>query len=219
MADYDRTGHGLEVHWAGQGRAGRTWLGREGLVLVCQQNRGSQDRHRPVLSIGVLLVYVVYLDITCLSLPYPVLPGFARSCPNLPRPIRTQFALSWSSPILTGSVLSNTALPAVPVQFCWPRQVLLGLVQPCSTLTDLLSACPTLPGPVWCCSALLCLTLSCPIPTAQPWPALHEPARSRPTLPILSWTTQPGSTPGAPPRGSEAPLGTWKTLYFQCFFR
>ena len=122
MADYDRTGHGLEVHWAGQGRAGEDLVGpgrsREGLVLVCQQNRGSQDRHRPVLRIGVLLVYVVYFDIKCLSLPYPVLPGFARSCPNLPQPIRTQFALSWPSPILTGSVLSNTALLAAPVQFC-----------------------------------------------------------------------------------------------------
>ena len=114
------TGPGMDWRCTGQGKAGlgRTWLGREGLVLVCQQNRGSQDRHRPVLRIGVLLVYVVYLDIKCLSLPYPVLPGFARSCPNLPRPIRTQFALSWPSPILTGSVLSNTALPAAPVQFC-----------------------------------------------------------------------------------------------------
>ena len=114
------TGPGMDWRCTGQGKAGlgRTWLGREGLVLVCQQNRGSQDRHRPVLRIGVLLVYVVYLDIKCLSLPYPVLPGFARSYPNLPRPIRTQFALSWPSPILTGSVLSNTALPAAPVQFC-----------------------------------------------------------------------------------------------------
>ena len=114
------TGPGMDWRCTGQGKAGlgRTWLGREGLVLVCQQNRGSQDRHRPVLRIGVLLVYVVYLDIKCLSLPHPVLPDFARSCPNLPRPIRTQFALSWPSPILTGSVLSNTALPAAPVQFC-----------------------------------------------------------------------------------------------------
>ena len=62
-----------------------------------------------------------------------------------------------------------------------------------------------MPGPVWCCSVSLCLALSCPIPTAQPWPALHEPARSRPTLPILSWTTQPGSTPGAHPRGPSPP--------------
>ena len=97
------TGPGMDWRCTGQGKAGlgKTWLGREGLVLVYQQNRGSQDRHRPVLRIGVLLVYVVYLDIKCLSLPYPVLPGFARSCPNLPRPIRTQFALSWPSPILT----------------------------------------------------------------------------------------------------------------------
>ena len=66
----------------------------------------------------MFLVYVVYLDTKCLSLPYPVLPGSARSCPNLPRPIRTQCALSWPSPILTGAVLSNTALPAAPAQFC-----------------------------------------------------------------------------------------------------
>ena len=106
-----------DLAWSGEpDRTGQ--LDREGLVLVCQQNRGSQDRHRPVLRIGVLLVYVVYLDIKCLSLPYPVLPGFARSCPNLPRPIRTQLALPWPSPILTGYVLSNTALPVAPVQFC-----------------------------------------------------------------------------------------------------
>ena len=29
MADYDRTGHGLEVHWAGQGRAGEDLVGPE----------------------------------------------------------------------------------------------------------------------------------------------------------------------------------------------
>ena len=115
-AEPDRGGKGSVKEC--RARLGRPWSGRKGLVLVCQQNRGSQDRHRPVLRIGVLLVCVVYLDIKCLSLPYPVLPGFARFCPNLPRPIRTQFALSWPSPILTGSVLSNTALPAAPVQFC-----------------------------------------------------------------------------------------------------
>ena len=90
-------GPGMDWRCTGQGKAwlGRTWLGREGLVLVCQQNRGSQDRHRPVLRIGVLLVYVVYLDIKCLSLPYPVLPGFpvpapichGLSVPNLPYPV------------------------------------------------------------------------------------------------------------------------------------
>ena len=38
---------------------------------------------------------------------------------------------------------------------------------------------------------MLCLTLP---NTARTWPALHEPARSSLTRPILPWSTQPGST-------------------------
>ena len=114
------TGPDMDWRCTGQGKAGlgRTWLGREGLVSVCrtepreprQAQASAKDRSAP----GVCGILRYKMPVP----PYPVLPGFARSCPNLPRPIRTQFALSWPSPILTGSVLSNTALPAAPVQFC-----------------------------------------------------------------------------------------------------
>ena len=74
----------MDWRCTGQGKAGLgwTWLGREGLVLVCQQNRGSQDRHRPVLRIGVLLVYVC--GILRYKMPVPPMPSPAQLCPFLP---------------------------------------------------------------------------------------------------------------------------------------
>ena len=168
-----------------------------------------------MLRIGVLLVYVVYLDIKCLSLPYPVLPGFARSCPNLPRPIRTQFALSWPSPILTGSVLSNTALL---VHYC-PCPVLLttpGPVRSCPVLFNTGQPFVGLPGPsrpclvlsgaalfhsAWRCPARYLLLSHGRLCTNLPGPALlcqfcHGP----PSLALPQRRTQGG-------RGA-APLGT-----------
>ena len=202
----------MDWRCTGQGKAGlgRTWLGREGLVLVCQQNRGSQDRHRLVLRIGVLLVYVVYLDIKCLSLPYPVLPGFARSCPNLPRPIRTQFALSWPSPILTGSVLSNTAPPAArPVLLTTPGPVrsspaLLNTDRPFVVLPGPSRPCLVLSGAAlfhsaWRCPARYLLLSHGRLCTNLPGPALlcqfcNEP----PSLALLQGRTQEGREAGPP---------------------
>ena len=90
---------------------GRTWQGREGLILICQQDRGSHGRHRSVLWTGVLLVIGI-----CGILRHQML-GLARSCSYLPRPIRTK----------TGPALSCLALhcltmpsrhPCPLVQFC-----------------------------------------------------------------------------------------------------
>ena len=75
------TGPGMDWRCTGQGKAGlgRTWLGRKGLVLVYQQNRGSQDRHRPVLRIGVDVCGILRH-----KMPVPPLPSPARLCPFLP---------------------------------------------------------------------------------------------------------------------------------------
>ena len=72
---------GMDCRCTGQGKAGlgRTWLGRKGLVLVYQQNRGSQDRHRPVLRIGVGVCGILRY-----KMPVPPLPSPARLCPFLP---------------------------------------------------------------------------------------------------------------------------------------
>ena len=103
--------------------------------------------------------------------------------------------------------------------FCWPWQVMPGLAQPCTALTDpswplpVLSGTyfstmpgPALPCPGWGCpvlagaaliqSAWRCPARPCPtlLGRARPWSALHEPVRPHTSLLILPWPTQPGST-------------------------
>ena len=58
MADYDWAGHGRPLGRAMPGCRGT--VGREGLILVCQKDQGSQGWHRPVI-----LVYVVYSGTEC----------------------------------------------------------------------------------------------------------------------------------------------------------
>ena len=105
------TGPGMDWRCTGQGKAGlgRTWLGRECLVLVCQQNRGSQDRHRPVYS------QVNSLRKVDFSHPTGHYTGEKNSPPP---PLRK----SWVRPC---STLSRLALhcPSAPVRFCRPSQV------------------------------------------------------------------------------------------------
>ena len=77
-------------------------------------------------------MYVVYLYIKCLSLPYPVLPGFSRSCPNLPRAYPYPIC-----PILVQPYPDSLCA----VQYCPSRR-------PCPVLL-------TTSGPVRSCPALL----------------------------------------------------------------
>ena len=114
---------------------------------------------------------------------------------------RAQHTNSWIIRTQTGPALFCPVLHCPTLSFPPPCLVLLtmpGPVWSCPALlnTDLLTHCPTLLGLTWYCLVLLCFTLpGAVLPnTARPWPALHEPARFRSTLPILTWSTQPGST-------------------------
>ena len=119
MADYDRTGHGLEVYWAEQGRGGEDLVGpgrsRIGLPTEPREPRQAQASAKDMSAPGVCGILRYKMPVPpflspARPLPVPALICHGLSLPNLP--------VSWPSPILTGSVLSNTALPAVPVQFC-----------------------------------------------------------------------------------------------------
>ena len=81
MADYDRTGHGLEVHWAGQGRAGEDLVGpgrsRIGLPTEPREPRLAQTSAKDRSAPGVC-------GILRYKMPVPPLPSPARLCPFLP---------------------------------------------------------------------------------------------------------------------------------------
>ena len=81
MADYGRTGHGLEVHWAGEGRAGEDLVGpgrsRIGLPTEPRKLRQAQASAKDRSAPGVcgILIY---------EMPVPPLPSPVRLCSFLP---------------------------------------------------------------------------------------------------------------------------------------